>query len=142
MRRVLGSGAGLRYSEQVSGWLQWVGLFAAGGVGVCLRWLLARSVDGAGWAGGLPHAGTLVVNLVGCLAIGALAAGLAAGPLRTILLVGLLGGLTTYSSFALLSVELAEAGRWSPLAWQLGLHMVGGMLMVVLGAAVVGLMRG
>ena len=140
MRRVLGAGAGLRYSGQVSGWLQWVGLFAAGGVGVCLRWWLARLVDGAGW--GLPHAGTLVVNLVGCLAIGALAAGLAPGPLRTILLVGLLGGLTTYSSFALLSVELAEAGRWAPLAWQLGLHVLGGLGMVVLGAAIVGALRG
>lgn len=124
----------------MSGWLQWGGLFVAGGVGVCLRWLLARLVDGAGWR--LPYAGTLVVNLVGCLAIGALAAGLPAGPGRTIVLVGLLGGLTTYSSFALLTVELAEAGRWLPLAWQLGLHVVGGMVMVALGAALVGLARG
>ena len=78
----------------MSGWLQWVGLFAAGGAGVCLRSLLARSVDAAGWSQGLPHAGTLVVNLAGCLAIGALAAWLAPGPVRTIVLVGLLSPAT------------------------------------------------
>jgi len=123
-------------------WLHWAALFAAGGVGVCLRYALARGVDAAAWARAMPHAGTLAVNLAGCLAIGALAAALSPGPARTIVLVGLLGGFTTYSSFALLSVELTEAGRWAPLAWQLGLHVVGGMLMVVLGAAIVGLVRG
>jgi CrcB protein len=126
----------------VSGWLQWGGLFVAGGGGACLRHLLAQRVDAALAArlgGGLPHAGILVVNLVGCLAIGALAAGLPAGPWRTIVIVGLLGGFTTYSSFALLTVELAGAGRWGGLGWQIGLHLIGGMLMVVLGAALVGL---
>ena len=87
----------------------------------------------------LPHAGTLVVNLLGCLAIGALAAALAPGPARTVVVVGLLGGFTTYSSFALLSVELAQTDRLGALAVQLGAHVLGGMLMVVLGAALVGL---
>ncbi len=133
---------GMTGTSGVPQWLHWAGLFAAGGVGVCLRHVLVRCVDAAAWARAMPHAGTLVVNLVGCLAIGALAAAMAPGPARTIVLVGLLGGFTTYSSFALLGVELAEAGRWVPLAWQLGLHVVGGMLMVVLGAALVGLARG
>ncbi len=51
---------------------------------------------------------------------------------------GVLGGLTTDSNFAL-PVELAQAGRLAALAWQLGLHLAGGMLMVALGASLVGL---
>ncbi len=120
-------------------WPQWLGLFAAGGAGACLRFVLGARVDVA-LAQRLPHVGTLAVNLLGCLAIGGLAAALSPGPLRTITLVGLLGGFTTYSSFALLSVELAGAGRWGPLCLQLGAHLLGGMLMVVVGAAVVGLL--
>lgn len=119
-------------------WPQWAGLFAAGGAGACLRLVLSARFDAA-LAARLPHVGTLLVNLLGCLAIGALAAALAPGPLRTSTLVGLLGGFTTYSSFALLSVELAQASRWAPLATQLALHLVGGVLMVVIGAAFVGL---
>lgn len=60
--------------------------------------------------------GTLAVNVAGSFAFGVLA-GLARsrgllGPVQeSILLVGLLGGFTTYSSFAFQSVEMAEAGR-------------------------------
>jgi CrcB protein len=60
--------------------------------------------------------GTLVVNVLGCLAIGALAA-LFAGPLlireeyRFALVVGLLGGFTTFSSFGLETFQLAAAGQ-------------------------------
>ncbi len=124
----------------MSAWWQWAGLFAAGGCGACLRHALSQAIERAG--PGLPAAGTLVVNAIGCLAIGALASLLAQGPGRTIALAGLLGGFTTYSAFALLTVELAQAGRWGALAWQLGLHVVGGALLVVLGAYAASLVRG
>ena len=117
---------------------QWAGLFAAGGCGVCLRHALAQAVDervAQAFAGrGLPNAGMLAVNLLGCLAIGALATALPAGPVRTIVVVGLLGGFTTYSSFALVTLELASGGRIPALGWQLGLHLLGGVAMVALGA--------
>lgn len=60
---------------------------------------------------------TLVVNVVGCAAIG-LISGLAAGGLRlsatthSAILIGLLGGLTTFSSFAWETVALLHNGRW------------------------------
>ncbi|MBL9101674.1 MAG: CrcB family protein [Myxococcales bacterium] len=117
---------------------QWAGLFAAGGCGVCLRHALAATLDQRFEAGAIgramPNGGMLTVNLIGCLAIGVLAAALPAGTARTVVIVGLLGGFTTYSSFALVTVELAGAGRWLAFAWQLGLHVFGGMLMVALGA--------
>jgi CrcB protein len=63
--------------------------------------------------------GTLAVNVAGCFAFGALVGlarargGLPVG-LESILLVGLLGGFTSYSTFAFHSVEMLETGR--PLA--------------------------
>jgi CrcB protein len=116
-------------------WWQWAALFAAGGVGACLRHALTLRVDAAA---GIAGAGTLAVNMVGCFLIGALAASLPLGAGRTIVLAGLLGGLTTYSAFALLTVELGQAGKWSALAGQVGLHVVGGALLCLLGAQVAG----
>lgn len=123
-----------------SAW-HWLGLFAAGGCGACLRYALALRVDRVA-AEVLPHAGTLAVNLAGCLAIGLLGALLPLGPGRVVVLAGLLGGFTTYSTFALLTVELLQAGRWGALGLQLGLHVGGGALMVALGAWLGGLLGG
>ncbi|MEI6257835.1 MAG: CrcB family protein [Planctomycetota bacterium] len=60
--------------------------------------------------------GTLLVNVLGSLAFG-LIVGLARTRgwmtlgLETLLLVGTLGGFTTYSSFAFQSAEMLESGR-------------------------------
>ena len=60
--------------------------------------------------------GTLVVNVVGSFAFGAIHAlarsrGWLTNPQEVILLVGLFGGFTTYSSFAFQSVEMLAHGR-------------------------------
>jgi CrcB protein len=64
--------------------------------------------------------GTLFVNASGSLAIGVLAALLTTDgkPLitdgaRAFLMVGVLGGFTTFSSFSLETLSLARAGAWS-----------------------------
>jgi CrcB protein len=60
--------------------------------------------------------GTLAVNLLGCFAVGLLAAALS-GPLplreeyRLALTVGLLGGFTTFSAFGLETFYLASGGH-------------------------------
>lgn len=86
----------------------------AGTVGTLLRAgcnALALRVFGPG----MPW-GTFVVNVVGSLAFGLIVAwsrsrgGLSAG-VESALLVGLLGGFTTFSTFAFQSIELLEAGR-------------------------------
>mgnify|MGYP007130773177 CR=1 FL=1 len=56
--------------------LLWV--FLAGGVGATLRVVLGGLVD-VRLSSRLPHAGTLVVNMLGCLAIGVAAVALPAG---------------------------------------------------------------
>jgi CrcB protein len=115
--------------------LLWV--FLAGGVGATLRVVLAGWVDGHAWsrASSLPHAGTLVVNVIGCVAIGVAAVALPAGTLRTAVVGGLLGGFTTYSAFALFSYELLRDERLGALAAQIGLHLVLGVLGVLGGMA-------
>ena len=89
----------------------------AGAVGTLLRaacGTVALRLFGAGFPWG-----TLLVNVVGSLAFGLIMAcarsrGLVPAGLETILLVGLLGGFTTFSTFAFQSIEMLEAGR--PLA--------------------------
>ncbi len=87
-------------------------LVAAGGaLGSAGRWLLAITIDtrlALLWPG-FPW-GTLVVNALGCLAIGILAGWSDQPWVRLFLMVGILGGFTTFSSFALQSTQLVGAG--------------------------------
>lgn len=85
-------------------------------------------------AGGLPLA-TLIVNLVGALLIGVLAARLPAGSgdsradLRVFLGTGILGGFTTYSAFAVGTVGL---DAWIAVLYA-ALTIVGGIAAAALG---------
>jgi CrcB protein len=58
--------------------------------------------------------GTLVVNVSGSFVIGVLAAVLAAEDtgLRSLLMTGVCGGYTTFSSFSLQTLNLARDGEW------------------------------
>ncbi|MCX7869471.1 MAG: CrcB family protein, partial [Terrimicrobiaceae bacterium] len=65
--------------------------------------------------------GTLLVNVSGCFIIGVFAA--LAGPdspllisplVRQTVMIGILGGYTTFSSFSLQTLELAANGEWLP----------------------------
>ncbi len=75
--------------------------------------------------------GTLVVNLTGSLAIGIvlvlLTERLAADPAwRLLLVVGFLGGYTTFSSYTFEALLLAETGQWARAVWYvLGSNVLG-----------------
>lgn len=112
--------------------LLWV--FLAGGLGATLRVVLEGLVD-VRWSERLPYAGTLLVNVVGCFAMGLAAVAIPAGTMRTAVVGGLLGGFTTYSAFALLSYELLRDERVGVLAVQIGLHLVLGVACVAGGMA-------
>ena len=83
-----------------------MGSLARHGVNIAVAHVVGRSV---------PYA-TAVVNLLGSAAIGVLAGLLASGRLtmaptmRTFVFVGILGGFTTFSSFMLDTLALAEGG--------------------------------
>jgi len=114
---------------------QLIWVFLAGGLGATLRVVLGGLID-ARFAERLPYVGTLVINLVGCFAIGVAAALLPPGTARTAIVGGLLGGFTTYSAFALFSHELLRDERLGLLALQIGAHLVLGVLLVTVGIAV------
>ena len=94
---------------------KWLLIAAGGALGSLLRYALQGWVQRL--AGGSFPAGTLAVNLIGCLLIGFLAAAFT-GPLlireeyRIGLTVGILGGFTTFSTFGLETFMLANEGQW------------------------------
>jgi fluoride exporter len=76
-----------------------------------LSTLIQRRVeDGFPW-------GTLVVNLVGCLAIGLVLHGVEdrgglGSPARLFATVGVIGGFTTFSAFGFETLQLIQGGRF------------------------------
>ena len=89
-------------------------VFIGGGCGSVLRFLVS------GWMRPLGETfpwGTLTVNVVGSMLIGLLMP-LLSGPLlvrpeyRLAVLVGLLGGFTTFSSYSLETLSLMQDGQW------------------------------
>jgi CrcB protein len=106
-----------------------------GALGALARWALTLA---------LPHSpgawpwSTLLVNLIGCLLIGILLAVLLArfpsSPwLRPFLAVGVLGGFTTYSTFAMDVVRLTGAGHTVLAVGYVLASVLGGVLAVVGG---------
>lgn len=95
---------------------------------------LAENGLGAGWPWG-----TLIVNLIGCVVVGAAAtlisARLIARPdeLRLFLVVGFLGSLTTFSAFAYETHGLMQQGAWGRALLNVGLSVVAGIAGVRLG---------
>ena len=83
-----------------------------GGLGSVLRYLLGGLVQSAAGTSLFP-VGTLAVNTLGCLLVGVLAElgearGVLNADVRALLIVGLLGGFTTFSTFANETVSAAR----------------------------------
>ncbi|WP_455893744.1 fluoride efflux transporter CrcB [Pseudomonas palmensis] len=109
-----------------------VAAVSAGGIaGTLLRFAAGNWIN-AHWPRHF-YLGTLAVNLIGCLLIGLLYGLFLHRPLvpvelRAGLIVGFLGGLTTFSSFSMDTVRLLESGQ-APLAFgYASLSVVGGLL--------------
>ncbi|MBK8270407.1 MAG: fluoride efflux transporter CrcB [Planctomycetes bacterium] len=106
-------------------------IFLAGGAGSLARYWTAGAAQRIG--GSQFPFGTLCVNVIGCLLIGFLSAALSGKwqvreEYRVMVLVGFLGGFTTFSAFALESYKLIT-GR------EFGLAMMNVVLSVGLGFA-------
>lgn len=115
-----------------------VAVLVAGAVGAVLRYALSRAfpVRPRHLPGGI-----LVVNIVGSGLAGALI-GLAEraaldGDLRLVLVTGFCGGLTTFSTWSVETIELLDGGRWRAailnvvLTLVLGLAAAAGMYLLV-----------
>jgi len=114
---------------------------AGGFCGAVLRfWLsaLVRKVVPEDWM----FTGTMFVNLLGCLLIGGIlvfaARQIIFSPLTfQFLLVGVLGSLTTFSTFAAESLELLREGRFGAAAFHIGMNVIVGITLVWTGAMIV-----
>ncbi|MEV0003593.1 CrcB family protein [Micromonospora sp. NPDC050980] len=117
-----------------------LGVIAAGGA--------AGALARAGAQAAVPHPpaafpwATFGVNVTGCLLIGALMAVLTtrpAGPLvRPFLGVGVLGGFTTFSAYAVDAQHLVTAGAPGTALAYLAATVLGALLAVAVGDAVTG----
>ena len=107
-----------------------VAVIAAGSIAAVVRYLVSQAFargTGFPWA-------VLTVNLVGSL-IGGAVLGLAeraavGADLRIILLTGLCGGLTTFSTFSVETIQLLQAGKT-----RVAVLSVAGNLVLGVGAA-------
>ena len=116
-------------------------LIGIGGmIGTLLRYWLSGVV--ARRYGETFPTGTIFVNMLGCFAAGAVfylteERFLVDPTLRTVVLIGLLGGFTTFSSFGLQTLTLLRDGELGLAVLNVGISNVLGLLMVWLGYVVV-----
>jgi CrcB protein len=96
--------------------MEWLWIAIGGGLGSVLRFWVQGRLQGA-WPGLFPI-GTLGVNLIGSAVIGFLGGcfgpahpAAATAHLRLFLMVGVLGGFTTFSSFSLENFYLLKGGE-------------------------------
>jgi fluoride exporter len=112
-------------------------------LGALLRWLLGTKLNAL--FPSIPP-GTLAANLIGGYLIGIAVAYFSSHPSlppewRLLIVTGFLGGLTTFSTFSAEVVAQLMAGR---LVWALSsiaVHVVGSILMTLLGIGTVALLR-
>ncbi len=117
-------------------WTNLVWLSAAGMAGTLSRYgtnLLAKRLMGADYPWG-----TLAVNAVGCLLIGAVwevveVKRWIGEPASLAILVGFLGAFTTFSSYAFETVQMLQSGRWAAAVGYVLLQNVLGLALVWVG---------
>lgn len=116
-------------------------IFIGAGIGGVLRYLIT------GWAQNLTinaslfPTGTLTVNILGCLIIGFLATALTGHtapiridePYRIAILVGILGGFTTFSSFGYETLELLKEREFILATLNILISNLGGLAATFLG---------
>jgi len=114
-----------------------VAVFVGGGLGAVSRYGLSIWARHQAPAAVMPW-GTLAANLIGCALLGVLGGLLqhvdVDPALKLGLTTGVLGGLTTFSTFSYETVQLAQAGRWSLAGVNLVTNLLLGLALAALGA--------
>ena len=105
-------------------------------IGGVARYCVSLSLNG----GGFPW-GTLCVNVVGSLAIGALSGFLThwtgnVAAVRAFAVVGVCGGFTTFSTFSNEAFKMLEAGQWAMMTAYVSASILAGLAAVWLGYAI------
>lgn len=117
-----------------------IAVASGGAIGATLR-LFINSLVNKHYAHVLPL-GTLVVNLIGSLLIGMLFAyfhfNTTMSPhVKTFFITGILGALTTYSTFAIESFFLMHSGHYAHAFANMALNLFGTILLAGIGYSIV-----
>jgi len=117
-----------------------IAVASGGAIGATLRLLINAGVN-KHYLHALPL-GTLVVNLIGSLLIGILFAyfhfNTTLSPhFKTFMVTGILGALTTYSTFAIESFFLLEAGHYGQAFANMALNVFGTIFMAGIGYIII-----
>jgi CrcB protein len=117
-----------------------IAVASGGAIGATLR-MLTYGVINKHFTHALPL-GTLAVNLMGSLLVGMLFAyfhfNTALSPhVKTFLVTGILGGLTTYSTFAIESFFLLQSGQYLHAFANMALNLFGTILLAGFGYFIV-----
>ena len=121
------------------GWIGFLAVGIGGAIGCWLRWLLGHLLNPLFPT--LPL-GTLAANLIGGLLMGC-AMGLwdhfqtLSPELRLFVFTGLLGGLTTFSTFSAESITLLLRQQYLWFGGHVAMHLIGSLGMTVLGLILV-----
>jgi CrcB protein len=110
-------------------------VFIGGGIGAVLRYWFSMFIKIS--PSGFPLA-TFWVNVIGCFFIGLLYSflNIENQALRLLLIVGLLGGFTTFSSFGNETMQLIEKGRHQTAFFYVILSNICGLAAVYLGTKI------
>lgn len=121
-------------------WLNLLAVAFGGALGSVARYLI--TVVSVSIPGGSTMLGTTVANVLGCAAIGAFAEytivqDFVSERWQLAIRVGLLGGLTTFSTFSFESVALAEGGRWTVSGLYVGSNLILGWIALLAASWIV-----
>lgn len=110
---------------------------AGGALGACARFAISIALN--------PHdlrfpLATLLANIAGALLAGfvviwLMEKGLLGTVVHLFLMVGFLGGFTTFSAFSVETLRLMEAGNMSYAVFNIGLNVAGSLIAVAAGAS-------
>ena len=108
-----------------------------GFLGAVLRYLISGYIQDLSHRIDFPY-GTLAVNIVGCFLIGVLSQLVElqfeiTAEIRLLLMVGVLGSFTTYSTFSNETITLLQDQRAALALINIGLHLVLGLSAVLAG---------
>jgi len=115
-----------------------LGCVAVGGAaGACARFAVASAVVKMT---ALPvYGGTLLANMIGCFLIGVFHVAIETHEMspvvRSLLIVGLLGAFTTFSTFSLETMHLLDRGRWGEALAYIAASVIVGLIAAYLGSA-------